>query len=90
MTSNLIKNKRSNCKVYIKHFSDAKTDCMIDYSKPSFRHDPDHVISHVETNDLKSEKTPKCIKESITDLAVSQKNEKHYVSISNLIKRTDN
>ena len=39
---------------------------MIDYSKPSVRHDPDHFILHIGTNDLKSEKSLDFIAESIS------------------------
>ena len=63
---------------------------MIDYSKPSVRYDPYHFILHVGTNDFKSEKSPEFIVESIIDLAVSVKNEKQDVSISNIMVRTDN
>ena len=88
----LTKKIKGNCKVkvYVKRFSGAKTDCMIDYSKSSVRHDPDHFILHVGANDLKSEKSPEFIAESIIDLAVSLKNYKRVVSISNIIVRTDN
>ena len=49
---------------------------MIDYSRPSLQNNRDHFILHPGKNDLKSEKNPACIRESIVDLAISLKNEK--------------
>ena len=50
---------------------------------------PDHFILQVGTIDLSSNKSPEEIARSITDLATSIKNEKHDVSISNIIIRAD-
>ena len=86
----LIKKVKSNCKVYVKHFSGTMTNCIIGYSKAFPRDDIDHFILHVGTNGLKLEKTLECITESVTDLAVCLKNEKRDVSISIIIMRTDN
>ena len=44
---------------------------------------------HVGTNDLSSNKSPEEIARSIIDLATSIKNEKHDVSISNIIIPAD-
>ena len=84
------KKDEKNCKVYVKHFSGAKNDSMINYSKTSLQDDSDHFILHVGTNNLKSEKRPECIAELIIDLAVSLKIETREVSISTIIVRTDN
>ena len=86
----LAKKMKSNCKFYVKHFPGAKIDCMIDYSKLSVQEGPDHFIWHIGVNDLKSEKRPECIAESIIDLDVFLKNEKLEVSFSNIIVRTGN
>lgn len=86
----LAKKMKGNCKIYVEHFSGAKTDCMIDSSKPSLRDDSGHFILHIGTNDFKLHKTLECIAESLIDFAVSLKNEKRDVSISNVIVRTDN
>ena len=86
----LAKKMKGNCKVYLKPFSRAKKDCMIHYSKPSVRHDLDHFILHIDTTDLKPEKSPEFLTECIIDLAVSLKNEKRDVSISNSPVRTQN
>ena len=79
------------CKVYVKHFSGAKAECMKDYLKPSLRQNPSHFILHVGTNDLESEKSlSNAIDKEIMNIAVSLKCEAHNVSVSNIIVRTDN
>ena len=62
---------------------------MHDYVKPPTRNTPDHFILHVVANDLSSDKSPEETARSIIDLATSIKNEKHDVSISNIIIRAD-
>ena len=84
-----VQKMNANFKVFVKTFSGAKTTCMNDYIKPSVRSSPDHSILHVGTNDLSSDKSTEEIARSITDLATSIKNEKHDVSISNIIIRAD-
>ena len=83
------KKLNANCKVFVKTFSGAKTTCMHDYVKPSVRSSPDHFILHVGANDMSSCKSPKEIARSVIDLATSIKNEKHDVSIFNIIIRAD-
>ena len=83
------KKLNANCKMFVKTFSGAKTTCMHDYVKPLVRSSPDHFILHVGTNDMSSDKSPKEIVRSVIDLARSIKNEKHDVSISNIIIRAD-
>ena len=83
------KKLNANCKVFVKTFSGARTTCMHNYVKPSGRSSPDHFILHVGTNDLSSEKPPEERATSIIDLATLIKNEKHDVSISNIIIQAD-
>ena len=80
---------QGNCKVYVKHFSGAKTKCMKDYIKPSQRENSDHYILRVRTNDLCLDRSPELIAKSIIDLALTLKNESHDVSVSNNIVRND-
>ena len=61
----MAKKIQTNCKVFIKIFSGATVSRMEDYMKPSLRNPPDHVILHVGTNDLSSDKSPHEIAESI-------------------------
>ena len=79
-----------NYKVFVKNFSGAKTTCMNGHVKPSVKSSPDHSILYVGTNDLPSNKS--CHKMSIMSimyLAISIKNEKHDICISNMIIRAD-
>ena len=78
-----------NCKVYVKHFSGAKTKCMKDYINHSQRENSDHYILHVGTNDLCLDRSPQLIAKSIIGLALTLKSEPHHVSVSNIILRND-
>ena len=83
-----IDNKR---KVYVRQFSGSKVDCMKDYMKPCIReNNRDHLIFHVRTNDVPSNKKAKFIAESILSLAKKVKASKLDVSISSIILRYDN
>ena len=91
------KNKKSifvtggtDCKVFVKTFSGAKTTCMNNYVKPLVRSSSDHFIFHVGTNNLSLDKSSEEIARSIIDLTTSISNEKHDVSISNIKIRADN
>ena len=48
----------SKYKLCVRNFSGAKMKCMKDYLKPSLRENPNHVILHVGTNALNSERSP--------------------------------
>ena len=64
--------------------------CMKDYAKPCIRvNDPDHIILHVRTNDLNSEKSAQLCSKSIVDLAKSLTSGKRKVNISGIIPRND-
>ena len=84
-----IAKKLPNCKVCAKSFSGAKVRCMKDYLKPSLRQNPDHVVLHVGTNDLDSDKDPELIAKSIVDLASTVKKDTCEVTISNIVVRND-
>ena len=78
-----------NEKIYIKSFPGSTINCMSDYIKPSLKYDPDHIIIHVGTNDLRSEKTAVQIAEDIIQLALEVKNDVNDVTISGIIPRND-
>ena len=60
---------------------------MKDYLKPSIReNNPDHIIFHVGTNDVPSEKTPQVIAQSIADLAKSVTNDNLQVTVSSIVE----
>ena len=80
---------QGNCKVYVKHFSGAKTKCMKDYIKPSQRENSDHYTLHVDTNYGCLDRPPELIAKSIIDLALTLKSESQDVSVSNIIVPND-
>ena len=54
------------------------------------REKPDHIIWHVTTNDLNSNRLPNLTAKSIVDLAITQKNNSQNVSVSNTVITNDN
>lgn len=85
----MAKKVNTDCKVFVKSFSGATTQCMVDYMKPSIRTQPDHFILHVGTNDLTSNTPSDEIARNIINLASEMKSEKSDVSISTIITRAD-
>ena len=75
------------CKFLVRNFPRATTQCMADYLKPLIRAKPNHLILHVGTNDLNSNRPPDEIVKAIIDLASGLKSEKSGVSISLIIMR---
>ena len=49
--------RNSNTNVYVKSFPGATIDDMYSYEKPSLKHEPNTIIIHCGTNNLKEEKT---------------------------------
>ena len=62
---------------------------MVDHTKPIIRGKLNHMISHVETNDIPSDKDAGDIAKSIADLTISAKLPTSDVSISNIITRRE-
>ena len=62
---------------------------MQDYVKPSFRGNPHHLIIHVDTNDISTNKQPEQIVKSIVELALSVKSNSCDVTLSNITVRND-
>ena len=64
---------------------------MHDHAKPTIREiNPEHIILHVGTNDLKSEKTASQIANSMIELANSLKNKTNSIHVSLIVPRNDN
>ena len=79
-----------NERIYMKSFPGAIIGCMKDYIiKPSLKYDPNNIIIHVGTNDLRSTKTPMEIAEEIGNMAHDVKTEKNNVTISGITPRND-
>ena len=60
---------------------------MEDHIKPVLRDKPDHIIFHIGTNDIPSNKNSEDIANSITKLVLSAKSESCDASISNIVVR---
>ena len=77
--------------VKVRSFSSAKVNCMNDYVKPTLRDfNPEHIILHVGTNDLNSERTASQIAKSIIDSGQSLKTDTNTITISLIVPRYDN
>ena len=50
--------KKTECKVFVRTFPGATTQCIADSMKTSIRAMPNHFILHVWTNDLNSNRPP--------------------------------
>ena len=62
---------------------------MEDHIKPVLRDKPDHIIFHIGTNDIPSNKNSEDIANSIIELVLSSKSESCDASISNIVVRKD-
>ena len=85
--NNLRKNLSGNEKVFVKSFPGATVSQM--HHKPSMEFDPNLVIIHVGTNDLRSAKDPNQIANGIINLATEVNRENNEVILSSIITRTD-
>ena len=64
---------------------------MYDHVKPTIQEvNPNHIILHIGTNELKSSKTASQTSRSVIDLALSLKLEANAVTISLIVPRKDN
>ena len=77
-------------KVVVKHCSRSTTEDMKTYIQLPLKRDPDQVIIHVGTNDLRSRQDPKTIAKNITDIAKSSKTNKNEILVSSIVPRWDN
>ena len=76
-------------KVVVKHFSGSTTEDMKAYIQPPLKRDPDRVIIHVGTNDLRSNQDPVTIAKNIIDIAKSSKINKNEILLSSIVPRRD-
>ena len=75
--------------VIVKSFPGAKLYCMSHYAIPTVKSNPDHIIIHCETNNLKMNESPEAIAEETTELAKSVKSTSNEVVTSSIIPRRD-
>lgn len=77
-------------KVIVKPFLGARTSCMHHHVQPTLKQNPDVIILHCGTNDLKSEKDSEQIATEIIDLALHiTSNHDTSLMISSLVVRGD-
>ena len=77
-------------KVVVKHFSGAKTKDMESYIIPTLEQNPETIIIHSGTNDLKSNSSAKEIARDIINLTTSCKTQTNEVIFSTIVPRYDN
>ena len=79
-----------NERVVVIRFSRSTTEDMKTHIKPSLKNNPDRIIIHASTNDLRSTQDPETIAESIIHVAKNSKNSKNEISISFITPRRNN
>ena len=77
--------------VAVKSFSGAKTEDMEDYLKPLIRREPEEIILHVGTNNIKGQESARMVADHIVNLGlqIEENSPKTKVTISGLILRRD-
>ena len=76
--------------VKVRSFSGAKISCMTHHVKPTLRDiNPDHIVLHADTNDLRTENTASQIVKATIDLATSLKNDGNTVTVSGIVAKLD-
>ena len=78
-----------NTKVFIKSFPGATTECMEHYCKPSLKYEPDLIIIHAGTNDLRSTKSAETIADEMISLCTKLKTDSNDVIVSGIVCRKD-
>ena len=83
--------KSTNTKTRVKSFPGANIQDMKDYIKPALRNNPDRIILHVGTNDLRSKDATSIVNE-VHELCKEIKKNKPatQITISEIISREDN
>ena len=71
-------------------FLGAKMSCMTDHVKPTLQDiNPDHIVLHADTNNLRTENTANQIAKAAIDVAISLKNGDDTVTVSGIGPRLD-
>ena len=76
-------------KVIVKSFSGATTNCMRSHVIPTKEQNPDVIILHCGTNDLRKNDTLESIATNILEVAASLSNDTNRVIVSGLTRRND-
>ena len=76
--------------VKVRPFTAAKVSCMHDHVNPTIRDiDPQQIILHVGTNDLKTEGTASQIAKATIYLFMSLKKNENTIAVSGIVPRLD-
>ena len=76
-------------KVVTKHFSGANTTDMKSYLLPTKSRNPENIVLHCGTNDLKKENSANEISNDIIEVALLCKSDNNNVLVSGIIPRSD-
>ena len=76
-------------KVLVKHFSGSTTEDTKTYIQLPLKRDPDRVVIHVGTNDLRSSQDPVTIAKNIIDIAKNSTTNKNEILVSSIVLRRD-
>ena len=77
-------------KIYVKSFSGATTDDMNSHVVPTIKRNPQKIILHCGTNDIRSQATPENIAKEVMELAVSLSTKENTIFVSGIVPRGDN
>ena len=72
-------------KVVVKHFSGSTREDMKSYIQPPLKRDPDRVIIHVGTNDLRSSQDPETIAKNIIDIVKNSTSNRNEILVSSIV-----
>ena len=76
-------------KFFVRHFPGAKTDDMKSYVVPAIKQNPEAIVIHCGTNDLKTEKDHRKIADKILGLSHQRKTDDNIVMISGIVPWND-
>ena len=85
-----ISKKLENCKVHFRSILGSKVSCTKDHVKLLMREKSDHILLHIRTNGLNSNREPNLIVKSIVDLTIAIKSSSQNLIISNIKMRNVN
>ena len=87
--NNMAKKLRKQ-KVYVKSYGGAKVGDMNHHAIPNLEYNPNHVIVHVGTNEIRTKKTAEKIAIDIIKLCENLTNKDNTISVSGLVYRFEN
>ena len=80
---------REKQNIIVKSFPGAELDCIYHYAIPTVKSNPDRIIMHCGTSNLKMNESPEAIAEKTMEVAKSVKSTTNEVVISSIIPRRD-